>query len=184
MKSADKKVSIGLLFLLIPFAAMAFMIITNANKITSTEYRFEIEGYDPRDLLRGHYMVFQYKWPNDTTQACNGGNCCACFEGEPESPSVTFLNCRDTKRPSCYASLKVEKFGDSYQPNSSLRQFYIPQSHASILEYKLARGENRFEVGIVPQSDGTGRLKTLYIDGKPMQEFLSDLNDSTRTGRP
>lgn len=29
-----------------------------------TEWDVPIQGYDPRDLLQGHYVQFQYDWPN------------------------------------------------------------------------------------------------------------------------
>ena len=66
MKSADQK-SLGLLFLALPFAAMLLMIAINFQNVTGyQEYRLKITGYDPRDLLKGHFLIFRYEWPEDT----------------------------------------------------------------------------------------------------------------------
>ncbi|WP_230463471.1 GDYXXLXY domain-containing protein [Sphingobium sp. Cam5-1] len=32
------------------------------------EWLIPIRGYDPRDLLRGHYIQYQYDWPVDASQ--------------------------------------------------------------------------------------------------------------------
>ena len=55
MKSAEGLGKYGLIALAIPFVAMFLMIGMNVRNISGAdEYRFAIEGYDPRDLLRGH----------------------------------------------------------------------------------------------------------------------------------
>jgi len=33
-----------------------------------TEWDVEIQGYDPRDLLRGHYVEFTYDWPEPPSE--------------------------------------------------------------------------------------------------------------------
>jgi hypothetical protein len=36
---------------------------THVRAQQGTEWDVPIAGYDPRDLLRGHYVVFTYEWP-------------------------------------------------------------------------------------------------------------------------
>ncbi|UZW57028.1 GDYXXLXY domain-containing protein [Sphingobium sp. JS3065] len=38
------------------------------------EWLVPIRGYDPRDLLRGHYVQYQYDWPVDAASSENGDN--------------------------------------------------------------------------------------------------------------
>ena len=55
-----------------------------------TEWEVPVEGYDPRDLLRGHYVVYRYRWPGLTTNVDNLGFAYApslCLEGS--APQIT-----------------------------------------------------------------------------------------------
>jgi hypothetical protein len=36
---------------------------TEVRSRQGTEWLVPVAGYDPRDLLRGHYVLFQYDWP-------------------------------------------------------------------------------------------------------------------------
>src|SRR5690606_7599283 len=62
-KTPVRKTLCGGFALAIPFAAMLVMIGINALNLSTAEYRIKIRGYDPRDILRGHYLIFQYDWP-------------------------------------------------------------------------------------------------------------------------
>ena len=48
------------LFLLLPACAFAIYVgLSYHQLITGQEVRIKIEGYDPRDLLAGHYILYQ-----------------------------------------------------------------------------------------------------------------------------
>jgi hypothetical protein len=173
------KPSIGVIALIIPFAAMLFMIGTNIVKLSKPEYRFAIEGYDPRDILRGHFLIFQYKWPmSNTPNSCKADSkdCCACVSGGPENPSVSFIECQSAQiNKTCKGTLPVTKMWDGrYQPSENQRQYYIPEEYAKELESLLITQEDRFSVGITLQPNSAAQLKMLYIDGKPLPQFLSE----------
>ncbi|VWX57440.1 GDYXXLXY domain-containing protein [Sphingorhabdus sp. 109] len=52
------------LALLLPLAGLALIWwITERESHQGTEWDVPIAGYDPRDLLRGHYVQFRYDWP-------------------------------------------------------------------------------------------------------------------------
>lgn len=172
---------IGLIALFLPFVATLLMIGVNAQRLAHIEYRFSIEGYDPRDLLRGHYLIFRYKWPaGSTASGCLSAlePCCACISGEQNNPSVLFSDCETLKQNKmCKGVIEVgaSSRGD-LQPSESLRQYYIPEAQASKLETMLRNNTNHFEVGLVPQPGGGGKLKMLYIDGKALPQFLLELD--------
>lgn len=174
MKSDRKKI-IGLAVLALPFLAMLLMIGMNMRNLSHGEYRMAIEGYDPRDLLRGHYLTFRYKWdaPSDYKHALG----CACISGEALNPVVRVGKCPSSQNAlpeACQSFIRVERRG-GYQPYEESRRVYIPDIEAPLLEKMLREGQHRFEVGVVPQSDGRARVKTLYIDGKPLDEFLKSM---------
>src|SRR3546814_2355280 len=44
----------------------------------ATEWRIPVTGYDPRDLLAGHYARFRYAWRLEGQ--CPSGDCMFCLE--------------------------------------------------------------------------------------------------------
>ena len=189
MKSPKSVAPLGLLFLALPFAAMLLMMGINFNNITGyKEYRLEITGYDPRDLLRGHYLIFRYKWPEGTVNMYDDNSyprtdqVCACMSGDVLSPAVRFDACRPDhpRQAICEGGVKVSGFagGNGFQPADPLRQYYIPEEYALMLEKLLRSGKHKFEVGIVPRADGEAQLKMLYIDSMPLDEFLKQPIDN------
>jgi hypothetical protein len=175
MKLSDRRVLIGLLALAIPFLAMLLMIGTSIRNLNHEEFRIGIEGSDPRDILRGHYMVFNYRWTEGMPKNCiDGEDCCACLSGDAAKPDVSFGSCRavDAGR-TCKATLDVKKsWNNQYQPDAAFRQYYIPEARAKELETLLRSNKERFKVGIVPQSGRRLQVKMMYIDDMPLPEFL------------
>lgn len=50
--------------LVLPLAGLGGVwLTTDRASRQGTEWDVPIEGYDPRDLLQGHYVQFQYDWP-------------------------------------------------------------------------------------------------------------------------
>src|SRR5262245_22959816 len=75
------------------------------------DFTFEITGYDPRDLLRGHYLQFRLQLDQATTREdCNSaaGSCCLCLTqlaGKPV-PQIERATCSTAR--ACDAWLDVE----------------------------------------------------------------------------
>lgn len=50
--------------LLVPLVALVFSwVSTHRMAQQGTEWLIPVRGYDPRDLLRGHYVQYSYDWP-------------------------------------------------------------------------------------------------------------------------
>lgn len=47
-----------------------------------TEWDVPVRGYDPRDILRGHYVQFQYDWPGPQPDSGRAWTT-LCLEGTP-----------------------------------------------------------------------------------------------------
>lgn len=193
MKLAETLKPLGLVCLALPFVAMLGMIVLNHNNVQGhPEYRFEIEGYDPRDLLKGHFLIFRYKWPVGTVNRFDDSSypradqVCACISGETLQPQVQFDSCKAQGKPHCAATVEVSGWasGTGLQPPENLRQFYIPEAQAPLLEKMLRSGGRKFEVAIVPRGQGQAQLKVLYIDGTELNEFLLNESHSLSSSHP
>ncbi len=168
---------LGWIVFAIPFLAMFTMIGSNElNYRTRTEYRLEITGYDPRDLLTGHYIAFRYNWPEKADNGCaQHGECYACLSGAGEKPQLSFTP--DKNAPQCDATLALGKYGAANglpaQPNGRhLFRYNVSEIQAPVLDRMLRERNGKFEVGVVVYPDHTGQLKGLYIDGQHVSEFF------------
>jgi hypothetical protein len=95
-----------------------------------TDWEVPVQGYDPRDLLRGHYIVFQYEWPGLDDDDVPGPGTMLCIEGEaPRIDSVEVV----PEGTRCPRPVRAA-FGDTLAAG----KLYIPQDKARGLEEQLA----------------------------------------------
>ena len=163
---------IGLLCLAIPFLAMFYMIASNAlNFHRQKEYRVEITGYDPVNILTGHYITFRYKWPEGVVNECdNDGPCYACFS---KNENTKFTGTEHLNM--CESALQMSGGGFGLaepQPDPELTKFHVPETLAPSLDRMLREQNGKFEVGILVYPDHTGQIRDLYINGGPFANFL------------
>lgn len=72
-----------------------------------TEWEVPIQGYDPRDYLRGHYVEFSYDWPgsDDLSDIASGA---MCLEGEaPTIARVRWLSAGERPATTLSATISV-----------------------------------------------------------------------------
>ncbi|WP_150293999.1 GDYXXLXY domain-containing protein [Sphingobium estronivorans] len=78
--------------LLLPLVVLAYSWVATCRIARQgQEWLIPVTGYDPRDLLRGHYVRYRYEWPVDRlpTNSANGGTAslhpssALCIEGTP-----------------------------------------------------------------------------------------------------
>lgn len=165
----------GLFVLALPFLAMLYMIGFNElNYRNHDAYRVEIIGYDPRDLLTGHYLTFQYKWPENAKGDCIANKeCFACFSGPADKPDIVFLDKSAAKN--CPAALELQSAYASTtrpQPPYNLARYNVSELQAPELDKLLRQQSAKFEVGVIVYPDHKGQLKDLYINGQKVSEFF------------
>jgi len=129
----------------------------------SRDVPFEIAGYDPRDLLRGHYLQFRlHVEESPALESCTGSDCCLCLtlRGRDEPPLTARASCT-TARAQCIAVL----------PTRYLEQplrYYVPELEASNLEQQLAEAVQHEGAQVVLAIDDEGRaeVRALRIWGR------------------
>lgn len=167
---------IGILVLLIPFLAMLYMVVSNELDYRSNkEYRLQITGYDPRDLLTGHYVIFRYEWPADTPNRCaKDHECFACLTGNPKKPDIQFV--LQSELPSCDAALSVGNYAftsaNPPQPPGHLTRYHVSEIEGPVLDQMLREPSHKFEVGMLVFANHSGQLKNFYVDGKTIRELF------------
>jgi hypothetical protein len=177
----DKKIW-GVLCLILPFFLVGIILYQGQQSFEGTEYRIRIMGYDPRDVLRGHYIQFLYEWPIESKNLCRPQELCvACFTGNPESPNILIRSVSSLSKihnnrscTSFWILDTVNNLNETPQPTQEQRRFYVPEIEAPLLEKLLRENESRFEIGVISHKNGEVTVKNLYIDGVRLQDYLKD----------
>jgi GDYXXLXY protein len=134
----------------------------------SRDFVFEIGGYDPRDLLRGHYLQFSLRVASvPAREVCVDqppGTCCLCLtHAEPNQVSkVEGATCA-TARAECDGVLPLDVLKRPYR-------FYVPEARATNIEWRVSAAMQRraAQAVVAVDADGVARVRELRIDGEPI----------------
>jgi uncharacterized membrane-anchored protein len=155
--------------LLLPLVTIVAGIVSAERHLaTSSEWVFEIDGYDPRDLLRGHYIEFRLELHEERAAgSCVGLGtvaCCYCLErrGTAIPPRVTRTTCSDAA--SCDGRLRVDKATGTHR-------YYVPEQRARQIEMQLmeAAQTGRAQVVLAIDARGTPQIVELRLGGAQQQ---------------
>lgn len=152
------------------------MLITLAS-IAKSEYRlsvgemwtFKISGYDPRDLLRGHYVTYQveFDWQKDKGVCSDKDDCCLCLNRKKRS-----LDSTKVSKVSC--SLAVDRCDGLMREEyiKELRKYFIPEDKGKALEKAIR--EKGAEILVAISDDGYPAVRDLLVNGKTWLETIKD----------
>ena len=143
---------------------------------SGARFRVAIEGYDPRDLLSGHYLQyrFAFHWQQQSTCGELDGEspidlypeCCVCLTSDVGSSTLAQARqvaCDQVSR--CDGWLQA---GTLMPP----RRYFVPERQASNLEDALRGREASLEVTCGP--NGQPAIGELYLDGRPWRDVIQD----------
>lgn len=114
-----------------------------------TEWEVPVEGYDPRDLLRGHYVMYRYRWPGLTTNVDNLAFAYApslCLEGT--APRIARV--RTDAAGTCASRVRPEQGTGSLSGG----RYYVPQMGARAIERRLVAGDEQAMLRFRLRPDG------------------------------
>lgn len=132
---------------------------------TGVEVELRITGYDPRDLLAGHYLRYQvdYGRPID---CLTGGRRCLCLnpQGQGIASAESVGSCEENS--ACTIQLK----GDCQQGRfvAGIERFYFPEKHGKT----LAVVPDSATILVKIDEDGHGMVTDLKVNGSRLSEWL------------
>ncbi len=141
--------------LALPLAGLAGNIALNEIRLTdATVWEIPVSGYDPRDILRGNYIEFQYDWQVSGDPApCDGGDCQLCFMDAPPDGSrveirAAGMKCEHAVDPDASALHLRRIRSRAAEPGSSAQdatmtatgRYFVPETAAPGLEASLRDG--------------------------------------------
>src|ERR1044071_512967 len=115
--------------LLLPIVAFTGLVVrAELLRTSGAVFHVAIAGYDPRDLLQGHYLRYRLQWPGEGT--CDNDTCCLCLR---ISDAPTKVEC-GVADAACDAQL-------SRQMIEQRREFFIQENAGPALEQAIRRGQ-------------------------------------------
>lgn len=148
--------------LLLPLAASAVIWGTTRHQAQrGEEWLVPIVGYDPRDLLRGHFVQYRYDWPVDEDQRRQGGDPAhasrLCIEGTvPEIRRVRPLPAGED-RQECAIVVRATLGARREVRGLESGIFFASQSRAAELSRRLADPSLQARVRVRIRPDGVMR---------------------------
>lgn len=159
--------------LLLPLCVIGLGIVRAERHLArSTSWVFEVDGYDPRDLLRGHYIQFRLDLHEEAAlEACDDDRserCCLCLTAttKDQPPRVQRSTCaRATSQ--CDGVLQTRYL-------SELRRYYIPEEDAWKLEqqFREAAQASRALLRIAINDDGKPQIEALLVNGHEIRRVV------------
>jgi len=145
-----------LLAAILPLAGLAALwAMSDRTYHTGTEWEVPIQGYDPRDYLRGHYIEFSYDWPFSDDTLGVAGTESLCLEGSPPAQYRARLVKTEEELAACAHPLRAAE-GGIYGTNGVVRgRLYIGQERARQLQEQLQNRDQRGIVTIRQRKDGS-----------------------------
>lgn len=151
--SRSRKILI--IVLLFPILILAALIAYKKHVIaTGKEVILPISAYDPRDLLAGHYMVYQVDY--GIINLCPN----------KETTQITYI-CLDTKissdtKPS-QCKLFIKGTCNYGRFTAGIERYYIPQQQAEFLSQEVRNKKASILISVMP--NGHAQVKDLLLDG-------------------
>jgi len=168
------------LALLLPLVGLGLIwLATEQESREGTEWDVPIAGYDPRDLLRGHYVQFRYDWPavgQEDIPRWSATRKSLCIRGTaPDIDSVEVLDISGSSEQmeaDCEATVKANPWSEEGNDGLIRDRIYVPQEEGRDYDRKLANPELRGIVRI--RINNNGFITPLSLSFQPRLDDNSE----------
>ena len=130
-----------------------------------TDWLVPIEGYDPRDLLRGHYIEYSYAWPGIAEDQLHMSGR-FCIRGS--APEIEELIVAEPGT-ACDHPVRADYDGVYGEFGLQRGRLYVPQTQASELQDKLRDPNLRGFVLIRQRADGNITPRELRFEPQEIE---------------
>jgi uncharacterized membrane-anchored protein len=190
------RLKLAAVMLFLPLLLLGGIILKNERDIASAKtWRVKITGYDPRDLLYGHYLSFRFDWglSSEHGLCLAGQSCCLCLDAQQGStaPLTSLKSCEAAAQCATALSLPnrsgctngaqgCPNDADAFDPEG-VQRYFVPESAATQLNMLLTNRQFNLSVDLNIAPAGRHILGGLYIDNIEWRDYLRQHPDA---GRP
>lgn len=146
--------------LMIPIVALTATALQKAQqRATGVEVTLPIEGFDPRDLLSGHYLTYQIDYGIHTGCPTQETVVDLCLE------PIRAIYPQGERPTHCHVFLRGYCDSSSAFLVENLNRFYIPEQYATELDRRVRDKQGSLVLSV--DNAGNAIIKDLLIDGEP-----------------
>ena len=157
--------------LIVPVLAVALLMVQAEYKIEQGQmYTVPVNGFDPRDLVYGHYLSIQVDL--EALGARAGGTKegdVFCFQRDGESVRVLRATQMELAQENCASITPTENLVGA-------KRYLVPEVDALELESRLRDQKVKASVELIIQESGEVSMGMLFLNGKPWREVLVEPN--------
>lgn len=179
----------ALVFVAVPLAGLAALWASSDHlSRQGTDWEVPIQGYDPRDLLRGQYVQFRYQWPIAKDAASDDGPFIGnsspqylCLIGNSPiiAQAIAYDGPTDPGFDQCEHKLIAQHSSVYGYDSLSRGRLYVGQARAQLLEQGLGDFDQRAIVRFRQRADGV--LTPLEIRFRPLEPAELEERSAART---
>ena len=172
-------------------ATLALPIVGIAGVWASTHYEAQqgvdwyipIQGYDPRDLLRGHYVQFNYEWPGlsaEDVDKLRAPETILCLKGNaPEIREVEMTSDLDDewRTRNCKATVRANIWSEEGERSLVRDRIFLPQEMAAEADKKLRDQSKKALVKV--RINRKGYMRPLSLEFRRLQAGETPARDTT-----
>ena len=163
--------------LIFPIVILGLITVNKYAKVNfGTELTIPIKGFDPRDILSGHYLIYRIDY---------GPNANCDYEKYTEDAYMC-LKKTDGKYSSEIRRYMPAHYKDKYLAvirgechkgrfKAGIERFYIPENAAIILDMVVRNGKGKIVLSVTP--DGKAMVKDLLIDDKSWKKYVDEYQE-------
>ena len=167
--------------LALPVAALAALIVQQEMYLSHADVlTVPVRGVDPRELLRGHYIVGEFEWDWRTEPKDEGtGGLCVISADAPAAPRVKFIegwhagDRTDDCRMVLAGTVQPRRGNRSagFMPAaldtaSGQLQLFVSEKRAPELEDAIRRKPGSLTVDLAVRPDGFAVIRALRMEGQ------------------
>lgn len=151
--------------LALPILALALNAwLKSEQRSSGEEIVLPIEGFDPRDLLSGHYLTYRVDYGVENGCAEHNVEASVCLR------PVRGIYAEQALPDDCELFIRG-RCDERAAFSAGIERFYIPEEYASVLEGKVR--DNKGELVLSVDGQGNAAIRDLLIEGRPWKEGIT-----------
>jgi uncharacterized membrane-anchored protein len=166
-----------LISLLVPILALAgWTVMLQSHAVSGKAVRIRIKGYDPRDLLSGHYIRFALDTGEldpckDRAVNPEGLDACVCLQPDFDHIHHLIVSSHACFDVSTYCGIYLRGQCSQGRFTAGVERYSIPEQFAPVLQ--TIPENSSAEIAI--DSSGNGQVLKVLVENEPIEEFAAKL---------
>ena len=161
----NRKALLVVVLPLVVFCSWLGKVMLDAN--SAKHAILSIQGFDPRDLLSGHYLRYRVDWKGPVCGPQRYGEQCVCLSDEVPA-RATWNGACDDRPNGCAHFVRGQCNGGSFE--AGLERYYFPESWRG----KLVTVPPNATVEVSLTSSGKAIVHQLLVEGRPLSEWIGE----------